>query len=100
MRILPGATVDARAEFRTLADALYDPDTVRLRLKPPAANASVIVHEYGAYARLYRVSIGVYRAEFEAGASGTWTARWEAVEGTSTSIDESSFEVERTQFSV
>ena len=100
MRILPGATVEARAEFRTLAGALYDPDTVRLRLKPPAANAAVIVHVYGVYARLYRVSLGIFRAEFEAGTTGTWTARWEGVAGTLTAVDESSYVVERTQFPV
>lgn len=70
-----------------------DPDTVTLRVKPPALATQV--YEYPA--DIIKDDDGHYHLDVDASTSGTWFYRWEGT-GLYQAVAERSFTVRDTQF--
>ena len=90
-----GDDVKCTAEFQTADDAAVDPDTVRFKVKNPSGTVTTLA--YGTDAAVIRDSTGNYHVIVDANQAGTWHYRFWST-GNGKAADESTFEVEESDF--
>lgn len=73
-----GDTVRCAVRFSNVDDAVFDPTTVRFKLRSPA-NGVVTVYEYGPDVELVREGMGEYYVDVSVALSGKWHYRFDGL---------------------
>ena len=89
MAYIAGDLVRVSAVF-TVAGAATDPTIVRCKHKTPGG--TTVTWVYLTDNQVVRDSVGVFRADIDANAAGTWNFRWEGT-GVAQGAAQGSFEV-------
>lgn len=90
-----GDRVRLTARFTdAITGLLSDPTGITLRVRPPADTTTIYI--YGSDPKIARDDVGVYHADIDVTASGSWGYKWTGT-GAITAAEESSFYARTTR---